>query len=209
MSSPEAATDELGGKNSPPNVCLWLLVTLAGAVVLAFLAGSATPRVRLLVLFPLAMGALVALGCLSLLTMMQLELSGWMMGWIILLAAAVPAGASVQAWRLWRSGLQEQRAAFMQQVNRMVENASDPEQAGAERSKLRQAFAEKTSFPVYLSHRLESFSRQMGRREVWAPPLPEMLFAFELVVSAIAALFVCLNAWRSSQRPPHLEESAS
>jgi hypothetical protein len=208
MSSPEAATDELRGKYSPQNVCLWLLVTLAGAIVLAFLAGSATPRVRLLVLFPLAMGALVALGCLSLLAQMEMELSGWMMGWIVLLAAAVPAGSSVQAWRLWRSGLQEQRAAFMQQVNRMVENAADPEQAETERRKLRQAFAEKTSFPAYLSHRLEAFSRQMRRREVWAAPLPEMLFAFELVVSAIAALFLCLNARRSAQRPPDEEESA-
>ena len=209
MSSPEAATAELGRKNSPPNVCLWLLVTLAGAILLAFLAGSAIPRVRLLVLFPLAMGVLVAYGSLSLLEALELRLSGWMLGWIVILAAAVPAGSSVQAWRLWKQGEREKRADFVRQFNRMIANAADPEQAEAERRKLHQAFEERTSFPVYLSHRLQSFAEQVGRREVWAPPLPELLFAFELVVAAIAALFLCLKVWRSPQGPPQTEEAVS
>jgi hypothetical protein len=209
MSSPDAATDERPAKNSPPTVCLWLVATLAGAILLAFLAGSATPRVRLLVLFPLAIGALVAFAALSLLEMLDLHLSGWMLGWIVLLAAGVPAGSAVQSWRLWRSELQEQRAGFMQQVHRMMANAADPKQAAEERRKLMRAFEEKTSFPVYLSHRLAAFSRQAGRREVWDPPIPELLFAFELVVAAIAALFLCLKVWRSAERSPHVEESAS
>jgi len=210
MSSPEAATDELHGRNNtPPNVCLWLLLTLVAATLLAFLAGSAIPRVRLLVLFPLAMGAFVAYAALTLLKQLELRLSGWMLGWIVMLAAAVPAGSAVQSWRLWRSELQEQRAGFMQQVDRMIANAADPKQAAEERRKLQRAFEDKTSFPVYLSHRLAAFAAQVGRREVWAPPAPELFFAFELVVAAIASLFLCLRVWRSPQGPARQEESTS
>ena len=212
MNSSETATQpphERVSTNSFSNICLWLLVTLVGAALLAFMAGSATPRVRLLLLFPLAMGAVVAAASLSLLSSFHLDKRGWMTGWILLLAIGVPAGTTWQAWRLWKHDLRDERVAFMQQINRMMDNAADPEAAQQQRRQMMLAFAEQTSFTAYLSHRLDAFSRQVGRERVWDPPVPELLFTLEMFVSAVAALFLCLNTWQSPQGPPYLGESSS
>jgi|GEM_PF-1528351 hypothetical protein len=175
----------------------WLVSTLAGTVVLAVLSGSATPRVRLLFLAPLAVGGFTAAGSIWLLIKFNLnhEMQNWMVGWITLLAIGVTLGSTYLAWKSWQSDLKTERIAFMKQITKMAENAEDPKTVQQERRKMMLAFQARTSFTSYLSYRLEGFSKQLGRNNVWAPPVPELIFLGEQFLSGVAALFLSLTAY--------------
>jgi hypothetical protein len=136
------------------------------------------------------------------------DMKNWMVGWITLLAIGVTFGTTALAYKNWKDSLKSQRAALMRQINTMAENAEDPEVFQQERRAMMLAFQEKTSFTAYLSYRLQSFARQMGRRTVWAPPIPELILLGEQFLSGVAALFLSINAYNHEKKLHHEEQTA-
>lgn len=193
----QSKTQDESSPGASWSVPKWLVSTLAGAVALAVLSGSATPRVRLLFLAPLAMGGFTATGAIWLLIKFHLnhEMQSWMVGWIMLFAIGVTLGSTFLAWKNWQDDLKTERIAFIRQITKMAENAVDPEAIQQERKNMMLSFQERTSFTSYLSYRLEGFSKQLGRNNVWAPPVPELIFLSEQFLSGVAALFLCLTAY--------------
>lgn len=209
MSSPEAATEDLRGRNSPPNVCLWLLVTLAGAILFAFLAGSANPRVKLLGLFPLALGALTAFLFVELLKLQGLSMRKSMIAWIMLLSFIVPAGATYRSSRDWHDQHWNDRKGFLGENAYRDFLEMHDEQNRDERYDYMLELESKTSFRAYLSHRLEAFSNQLGREYVWDSPVPEAVFGIEQLLAALGAFVVSISFYRSQRRSPNPKESPS
>ncbi len=175
-----------GGK-----VWLWVLLTLALAALLAAGIGSATPRLRLLGLFPLCLGAITAFCGYWLVETLRLELSRTMGVWVLLLAAAILAGSNVQSWRVWRTATLRDQISIRRQMEDLLKDVPAEERDELFRNHARE-LAQRLTFASYLSSRLEAFARQIGRREVWAPPVPEILFAAEIALAAIGALIVLL-----------------
>lgn len=209
MSSPETATDQLPERNSPPNVRLWLLVTLAGAILFAFLAGLANPRVKLLGLFPLALGALTAFLSVELLKLQGLSLRKFMMAWVMLLSVIVPAGATYRSSRDWHDQYWDERKGFLGENAYQDFLEMHDEKYRDERYDYMLVLESKTSFQAYLSHRLEAFSNQLGREYVWDSPVPEAVFGIEQLLAALGAFVVSFIAYRSQRRSPNPKEPPS
>lgn len=209
MSSPEAASDELRGKNSSPSVLLWLLATLSGSILLAWIFGKADPRIKLLGLFPLALGALTAFLSVELLRRQNLFLRKPMIAWMTAMALIVSAGATYQSSRDWHDEIWEDRKgvigenAYQDYVEMRAGNERD------ERFEYFQTLESKTSFEAYLSHRLKAFSEQLGREYVWDSPVPEVAFGIEQLLAASGGLIVSIISFRSQRRSAHQEASAS
>ena len=80
------------------SLLFWFVLTLLGSFLLAWLLGKASARIKLLGLFPIAVGVLTAGLSLELLKQWGLELRKPQIAWIGLLAILVSAGASYQSF---------------------------------------------------------------------------------------------------------------
>lgn len=189
------------GPNSRRAAALWRLATLAVGGLLAFLLGSATPRVRLIGIYPLALGACVAWCGVQLRERMSLEVTRAAAVWIVLLAAVVHAGSGVQSWRIWKQGLLREHAGQMAQMQRMLKDAAPEFRERAQRD-IALARRHALEFRTYLSQRLGQFAQQIGRREVWGSPVPEAVFGFEMFLAGIGALVTVLASTRSGPWAP-------
>ncbi|HUG18680.1 MAG TPA: hypothetical protein VMM56_06850 [Planctomycetaceae bacterium] len=193
------ASTEQSASEQFRSLALWILTTLAAGVLLALLLGSATPRIRLLGIYPLAIGAFVAFGALGLMVKFELNISKLSFSWMILLAMAVVAGSTCWSWSLWENKLSQEFASeYSRSKSRMdfILKEIDP----AEQEKLHREhllrFRESVTFQAYLSDRLKAFSEQLGRKNVWDRPIPEVIFGFELLLTLVGAWIVILQGTR-------------
>jgi hypothetical protein len=182
------------------SLVLWLLITLAAGALLALLSGSATPRIRLLGIYPLALGALIAFGALGLLAKFDLKLDKILFGWIILLAMTVAAGSTAWSWQIWKKQVTEEFAREYPKAQAKLEfilKEIDP----VEQEKLHLEhllrFHNSIRFASYLSDRLRSFSERLGRKNVWDPPVPEVMFCLELFLALVGAWVVALQGMKA------------
>lgn len=183
------ASTELSDLGQFRSLALWMLTTLAAGVLLALLLGSTTPRIRLLGIYPLAIGAFVAFGALGLMVKFELKISNYSFSWMILLAMAVLAGSTLWSWNLWKKQLTQEHAVALARMSGILRDV-DPEQQELIRRENLMKFRETVTFSAYLSNRLETFSKQLGRKNVWDSTVPEVIFGFELFLSIVGAWIV-------------------
>jgi cytochrome c556 len=188
-------------KQNASSVAAWCAATLVAGGLLAFVMGSATPRIRLIGIYPLALGAFAAAGCIWLLGQMKLTITPATAAWIVAIAAAVHVGSTVQSWRIWKDALIREHAGSMGRMNQMLKDA-EPEfrQETMRAMALRLRVA--TELQAYLSQRLEVLSRALNRNAVWDSPVPQFLFTAEICVAGIAALVTILASAQSGPWSP-------
>jgi hypothetical protein len=177
------------------SLVLWLLITLVAGALLALLLGSATPRIRLLGIYPLAIGAFVAFGALGLLAKFDLKLDKILCGWIVLLAIAVVAGSTAWSWQIWKTQLTRDHAIAQERMSMILKDI-DPDQQALIRRENMLKFRETITFPAYLSDRLKALVDQIGRKNVWGSPVPEIIFGVELFLALVGAWVVVLQGNR-------------
>jgi hypothetical protein len=197
-------------RNSPPRLLVWLAATLAAAAGLAWLAGSATPRVRLIAIFPLCLGLCTAYLAMWLMIPLKLKISDGLTAWIVLLAVLAALGSSFQSWQIWRRDLIREHAAVQQQIGAVLKDLPAGQRAQVLRDNARQ-LTERTSLQEYLSDRLLAFAQRVGRRQVWDAPVPEIIFGGELFLAAAGAYIMVAfgsgsGPWGTPRRP---EEGAA
>ena len=192
MNDPVSENREMTTEPKTGSALAWFLATLLAGIVLSFLLGSATPRIRLNGLFPLIVGGLCAFGSLALLDKFNLKISRLKTLWILILAVDVFVGSSLEAYYLWRTDLEEAHAASTTRIEQMLRGAPPEKREKILRDNAA-ALQNKLTFRIYLSQRLDSVACKFGRREAWDPPVPEIVYACELVLAFVGALLVLVR----------------
>jgi hypothetical protein len=190
MSEPETSQPaQRNRRGGTGGLVSWILLTLATGALLAGLLGSATPRIRLLGIFPFAEGAVIAAAALFLKTRFRLTSPRASVVWILLLAMGVAAGTTCCSWQLWKRHLTREHAETQARIDRFLQDADEEARTRIRRENL-DIFRERVTFSAYLGHRLEAFARRLGRPQGWDSPVPELVFGFELLLALIGAAVV-------------------
>lgn len=149
---------------------VWLLPFVTAAVGIAFTAGHAPGRVKLLGLFPVAVG--IALGAVSgWLARLHFRGPGIVLATTFVVAALCFVGSVLESYRVWSSGILEARRTSD------APRFNEPEEV---REHTERAVAEATSLRVYLVQRVE----QLGP---WSPMSAVAFLVIEVLLGATAA----------------------
>jgi len=185
------------GEEARNSVEHWIPITLLGALVVGGLFGFATPRIKLLLLFPLGLGILTGVLAVAVANYFQLNVSKGMIVWMILFGALTFEGATRMAVYQWS----QKATRFLQFQFPVTDDDLD-----AESRRTLQEFKDRSrksrTYQEFLSHRLTAFAKQVGREQVWSSPVPEMIYGSELFLAAIGAGFVGLKTRRSQLASP-------
>lgn len=172
--------------NKLSSLIAWFAATLASAAALAWLMGSATPRIRLIAIYPLCLGVAAAYLSMALMIPLKLIITRGLTLWILLIAILMTSASNYQSWRVWKQKLTREHAATQRQIAAILKDVPAEERNKTLRNNARKLL-ERATFDVYLSERLLAFAQQAGRRQVWDPPVPEIVFGFELFLAALGA----------------------
>ncbi|GAB4137533.1 MAG: hypothetical protein Tsb009_05130 [Planctomycetaceae bacterium] len=185
------ATDSPKSNNSRWRFAVWLLTSLAGIALLAFLAAHAPARVRLLGLFALGFGML--LGALLAWLMVEFQVPGSrrLSGLAAILIALGMMGMVAESYRVyvWRLCTLYDQPVLDVSSNEKPLTAQNAKALGPVMKFIREArqekLAEESRFVRYVERRT-----QINQQPAWEMPWPWVLLIGECVAGFLAGTWV-------------------